>query len=372
MFKYQLAVQRTLSLSKGDSNSNRTSPCRSFAYPVYLYGMLRKERISVEDGEGERLDAYLAARLEGLSRSAIQRLIDEGQVTVQGAVRPAKYKVQRGDDIIVQVPEARPAEVKPEELDFEILYQDQDIVVVNKPKGMATHPAPGSPAGTLVNALLARVKDLSGIGGVERPGIVHRLDKDTSGVMVVAKNDIAHQNLSRQIQRRTAIRKYLALVWGEPKFVEALVDAPIGRHPKNRQRMAVIKDTERHQAREAQTELRTLERYRGFALLEAKLLTGRTHQIRVHCSFIGHPVVGDSMYGGTKRAISSAYDRREREELEALLANLQGQALHAHELSFDHPTTGERITLRAPAPEDISELLDWLRLHGAAQEESRR
>lgn len=334
--------------------------------------MLHKERILVEDGEGERLDAYLAARLEGLSRSAIQRLIDEGNITVHAAVRPAKYKVQRGDEILVQVPDVRPAEVKPEELDFEILYQDQDLVVVNKPKGMAVHPAPGSPAGTLVNALLARVKDLSGIGGVERPGIVHRLDKDTSGVLVVAKSDRAHQDLSRQIQNRTAVRKYLALVWGEPNFVEALVDAPIGRHPKDRQRMAVIRDLERHQARGAQTELRVLERYRGFALLEAKLLTGRTHQIRVHCSFIGHPVVGDPMYGGTKRAISSAYDSRQQEELEALLANLQGQALHAYELSFDHPSTRERMTLQAPAPEDISELLDWLRLHAAAQKESRR
>jgi len=296
-----------------------------------------------------------------LSRSAIQKLVEEEQVSVGGKSRPSSYKVKLGDEIVIEVPEPRPPEVRPERLDVEVLYEDEDLVVVNKPKGMATHPAPGSPAGTLVNAILAQVRDLSGIGGVERPGIVHRLDKDTSGLIVVAKNDRSHLNLQRQIKDRTAVRKYLALVWGEPTFKEAVVEAPIGRHPKDRKRMAVIRDTERYAAREALTELATLERYPGFALLQAKLLTGRTHQIRVHCSFIGHPVVGDPVYGGTKRAIPADYGKQEGEELESLLGKLNGQALHAHELSFEHPSTGERMVFQSAPPPDMSDLLDWLR-----------
>jgi len=323
--------------------------------------VVRTERIRVEEPGRQRLDAFLAAELRDLSRSAIQRLIRQGQVTVSGEVRPASYRVRQGDEIVVNIPEPRPAEVRPERLDIDVLYENADLVVVNKPKGMAAHPAPGSPHGTLVNALLAKVKDLSGIGGVERPGIVHRLDKDTSGLLVVAKNDRAHLDLSRQIRARTAVRKYLALVWGEPKFEEAVVQAPIGRHPKDRKRMAVIRDVDRHPAREAVTELKVLERYRGFALLEAKLLTGRTHQIRIHASYLGHPVVGDPLYGGTKREIPMAVRGREREELARLLESLQGQALHAYELSFDHPTSGERMVFQSPPPPDMAALIGWLR-----------
>ena len=218
---------------------------------------------------------------------------------------------------------------------------------------MTVHPAPGSRTGTLVNAVVAYSDDLSGIGGVERPGIVHRLDKDTSGLLVVAKTDLAHASLQSQIQARTAERRYIALVWGVTKFNEAVVDAPIGRHPTDRQKQAVIKDTSRYTAREAITHLKVLERFEGFTLLEAKLDTGRTHQIRVHCSFIGHPVVGDPTYGGTKRAIPSAYGKLDQRELSRLIDDLQGQALHAFSLSFDHPVTGERLTFQAPLPPDM-------------------
>lgn len=328
--------------------------------------MIRKEHFTVNADEGQRLDAFLAVRLEGISRSSVQRLIDEGHITVDGASRQASYKVRLGEEIEVQVPEAKPVEVEAEDLDLEILYEDADIVVVNKPKGMAAHPAAGTPSGTLVNALLARVSDLSGIGGVERPGIVHRLDKDTSGVMVVAKNDKAHQSLSEQIKARKAVRKYIALVWGESKFNEATVDAPIGRHPKDRQKMAVIKDA-RQASRDAVTELYVRERYPGFTLIEAKLMTGRTHQIRVHCSFIGHPVVGDPVYGGIKRALPASYSKRDQMELQTTIDNLKGQALHAYELSFDHPATGKRMTLTSPPPLDISVLLDWLRQHSGME-----
>jgi 23S rRNA pseudouridine1911/1915/1917 synthase len=321
----------------------------------------------VQDGEDARLDAFVAARVETLSRSAVQRLIDEGQVTVDGLARLASYKVRPGEVVEVTIPEARPAEVKPEALEIGILYQDSDLVVINKPKGMATHPSPGTPAGTLVNALLSCIDDLSGIGGVERPGIVHRLDKDTSGVLVVAKNDRAHLALSEQIAARTAVRKYLALVWGDPQFEVAEVDTPLGRHPKDRMRMAVVRDVQRYHARHAVTDLTVLERFTGFALLEAGLRTGRTHQIRVHCSFIGHPVVGDPVYGGTKRALPQSLGRAEREQLAALISGLKGQALHAFELSFDHPTSGERMTFSAPLPADTLSLVNWLREHSEAR-----
>jgi 23S rRNA pseudouridine1911/1915/1917 synthase len=199
------------------------------------------------------------------------------------------------------------------------------------------------------------------VGGVQRPGIVHRLDKDTSGLLVVAKTDQAHIRLQQQMRQRTAQRRYLALVWGAAKFEEAVVDAPIGRHPTDRKKMAVIRDTERYTAREAVTRLGVIERFEHFTLLEARLDTGRTHQIRVHCSFAGHPVVGDPAYGGTKHATPSDVGKSDQRDLGRLIENLRGQALHAFSLSFDHPVTGERLTFEALLPQDFQALLDWLR-----------
>jgi 23S rRNA pseudouridine1911/1915/1917 synthase len=233
--------------------------------------------------------------------------------------------------------------------------------VINKPKGMTVHPAPGSKHGTLVNAILAHSDDLSGIGGVERPGIVHRLDKDTSGLLVVAKTDIAHAALQKQMQERTAGRKYLAVVWGATRFNQAVVETPIGRHPQDRQKMAVIKDTSRYTARDAVTHLEARERFAHFTFLEARLETGRTHQIRVHCSYIGHPVVGDPTYGGVKRAIPSAMGKLEQRELARLMEELHGQALHAYSLSFEHPATGRWMTFEAPMPAEMDALVEWLK-----------
>ena len=273
----------------------------------------------------------------------------------------AGFKVRPGDRVEVTIPPPQPTEIAAEDIPLDILYEDEQIIVVNKPAGMTVHPAPGSKHGTLVNAILAHSKDLSGIGGVERPGIVHRLDKDTSGLLVVAKTDAAHSSLQKQIQKRTVERRYVALVWGATKFNEAVVDAPIGRHPTDRQKMAIIKDTARYTARKAVTSLTVLQRFSHFTLLEAKLDTGRTHQIRVHCSFIGHPVVGDPTYGGAKRSVPGSLGKLQQQELARLIDGLQGQALHAASLSFDHPTTHERMAFEAPIPPELAALVEWLR-----------
>jgi 23S rRNA pseudouridine1911/1915/1917 synthase len=315
----------------------------------------------VEETNTPRLDVYLAENVPDASRSYIQKLIADGHVFVNGSVQRPNYKVQRGEKVSLTIPPPEPMEVKAEDIPLDVVYEDDQIIVINKPRGMTVHPAPGSKQGTLVNAILAHSDDLSGIGGVERPGIVHRLDKDTTGLLVVAKTDQAHQSLQGQIQTRTAERRYVALVWGETKFNDAVVDAPIGRHPSDRQKMAVIKDTNRYTAREAVTHLKIIDRFRNFTLLEAKLDTGRTHQIRVHCSFIGHPVVGDPAYGGAKRAIPSSYSKLEQRDLSTLIEALHGQALHAFSLSFDHPTTSKRLAFEAPMPEDMRKLVEWLR-----------
>lgn len=315
----------------------------------------------VVDITAERLDVCVARKLPELSRSLVQKLIAEGHVLVDGSARRSSYRVQAGEHVSVIVPPPEPSEITAEAIPLDIVFEDEHIIVINKAKGMTVHPAPGSPDGTLVNAILAHSDDLSGIGGVERPGIVHRLDKDTSGLLVVAKTDPAHASLQEQLQKRLAERRYITLVWGETKFNEAEVDAPIGRHPTDRQKMAVIKDTGRYTARQAVTRLKVMDRFRGFTLMEAKLETGRTHQIRVHCSFIGHPVVGDPTYGGTKRAIPQAYNKSEQRELSALIDGLQGQALHAYSLAFDHPVSGERLKFEAPLPRDTRSLIDWLK-----------
>jgi len=314
-----------------------------------------------------RLDVFLAERIPELSRSHVQKLIANGHVLVNSIRGRASHKLQPGDRITVTIPPVEPAQIGAEELPLDIVFEDDQIIVINKAKGMTVHPAPGSRRGTLVNAILAHSNDLSGIGGVERPGIVHRLDKDTSGLLVVAKTDTAHTSLQEQIQHRTAERRYYALVWGATKFNEAVVDAPIGRHPTDRQKMAVIKDTGRYTARNAITNLTVKERFGHFTLLEAKLETGRTHQIRVHCAFIGHPVVGDPVYGGTKRAAPSSMSKLAQRELAALMEGLKRQALHACSLSFDHPSTGKRLSFEAPLPSDMRELVGWLRQSDPAE-----
>jgi 23S rRNA pseudouridine1911/1915/1917 synthase len=314
----------------------------------------------VETGAGERLDVYIAKRLNGLSRSSVQKLIAGGNVLVNGMVERSSYKVQPGDQIQIKLPPPESSDIEPEHIPLDIVYEDDSILVVNKPRGMTVHPAPGSKHGTLVNAILAHCRQLSGVGGLERPGIVHRLDKDTSGLMVVAKTDAAHSELQRQIQNRIAERRYLALVWGETRFNKAVVDAPIGRHPTDRQRMAVIKDTTRYTAREAVTNLLVRQRFCGFTLLEAKLDTGRTHQIRVHCSFIGHPVVGDPLYGGRNRALPASYSKQKQREWDILIEKLGGQALHAYALTFNHPVSGEKLSFEVQPPREMIALLDWL------------
>ncbi|MDO8588370.1 MAG: RluA family pseudouridine synthase [Armatimonadota bacterium] len=321
--------------------------------------------VTPEDAD-VRLDVFVASRAPGLSRAQAQRLIEDGNVLVGGAPHKANYRLRPGEQITVLIPPPRPTDLRPEDIPLEIVYQDADLLVINKPKGMTTHPAPGSPTGTLVNAVLAQCKDLSGVGGELRPGIVHRLDKNTSGLIVVAKNDQAHLSLQKQISERTAIREYLALVWGDVTFRSAVVDAAIGRHPVHRQRMAVVQETHpgAHRGRPAVTEFHTLEILNGMSLLEARLLTGRTHQVRVHCSFMGHPVVGDPVYDSPRHPLPQHLSKMRQLELQELIENLKGQALHAARLSFRHPRTDEEMRFEAPMQRGMMELVEWMRGHG--------
>ena len=314
-----------------------------------------------EDDADQRLDVYLALRLRDTSRSQLQRYVSIGAVEVNGESAKASYKVQPGDLLVVDAPAPRVSEIVPEAIELDIVYEDSDLLVINKPKGMVVHPAPGAESGTLVHALLAHCTDLSGIGGVERPGIVHRLDKNTTGLLVVAKNDAAHQSLQGQIQKRTATRKYVALVWGRPPFEHAVVDVPIGRHPTDRKRMTVIEPESHLHARSAITELRLLETLGPFSLLEAVLQTGRTHQIRVHCAFAGYPVVGDPVYGGLRKVSAETLRGPSQAALNDRIAHLHGQALHAFSLSFNHPRTGERLSFEAPPPPEVLGLVEMLR-----------
>ncbi len=307
-----------------------------------------------EDDAGKRIDVVVAGRLSDLSRSQATRLVDEGRVTVAGKVAKPALKLAVGDRIEIRVPPPAPSPLAPKDIPLSIVHEDSDLLVIDKPRGMAVHPAPGTGDDTLVNALLARCTDLSGIGGVERPGIVHRLDKDTTGLLVVAKNDTSHRSLQAQIQARTARRQYEALVWGSPRFEEAVVDAPIGRHPTDRTRMAVIDPAKGGgAARDAVTELRVVERLGPITRLECTLQTGRTHQIRVHCKFAGIPVVGDPVYGGERKSGDTEIDR--------LVAALGGQALHACRLVFRHPRTDTEMAFESPAPEPMRALADTLR-----------
>lgn len=299
-----------------------------------------REFIPETADQNQRLDVFLAKAAPDLSRSRVQTLVADGLVTVSGRAEKASYKVQPGDRILLTVPAPVPATVAPEAIPLDVLYEDESVVVVNKPRGMVVHPAAGNWQGTLVNALLGRCGDLSGIGGEVRPGIVHRLDKDTSGVMVVAKSDAAHASLAKQIKDRTAGRKYLALVHGNVQAETGLVDAPIGRHRLDRKKMAVDPD----HGREARTRFRVVERFGDYTLVECRLETGRTHQIRVHMAHIGHPVVGDPKYGPRRSPFAIA-----------------GQALHSAELVFRHPVSGAALTFTAPLPDDMAAILRALR-----------
>jgi 23S rRNA pseudouridine1911/1915/1917 synthase len=320
----------------------------------------RSHRLLTGDSSGKRLDVFVADALAELSRSHVKRLIEGGAITVNGERGAPSHRVRRGDRIEVELAESaepRGHQIEPEEIPLDIVYEDDDLLVVNKERGMVVHPAAGNWSGTLVNALLHHCGPLSERSGRDRPGIVHRLDRDTSGLLVVAKTDFAHASLGRQIQRRTAKRAYKALVWGDPKWRTKRVDVPIGRHPMDRKKMAVLDDAALKgrslTRREAVTELEVTERFGTIAALEAHLLTGRTHQIRVHCAYLEHPVVGDPVYGRPRKTNDPEIDRR--------IAELDGQALHAFSLEFTHPVRRERMHFEAPLPPDIEDLLSLLR-----------
>lgn len=310
--------------------------------------MVKMKKVIVENEEkNQRIDAYLAKKYEDMSRVAVKRLIDEEKILVNNKKTKASYKVQENDEISIEEEKPKEIELKAQNIPLEILYEDNDIIVVNKPKGMVVHPANGNPDGTLVNAVMAICHDsLSGIGGEIRPGIVHRLDKDTSGVIVVAKNDKAHINLSEQIKNHEVEKTYLALVKGFVKENEATINMPIGRSTSNRKKMAVTKS-----GKQAITHFKVIKRYKthkqDYALLEVKIETGRTHQIRVHLSQIGYPIVGDSTYSNGKNEWG-----------------IEGQCLHAKSLKFKHPITGKEMYIEAKLPQYYEELLRELEIYG--------
>lgn len=289
---------------------------------------------------GKRIDSWLSEHIDGLTRSAVQNLLSEQAVNADGKSVKKNYKLAGGEVLTVIMPELREVDLAAEDIPLDIVYEDEDIVVVNKPRGMVVHPAVGNWSGTLVNALMFHCgESLSGINGEHRPGIVHRIDKDTSGLLVVAKNDRAHQSLAEQIQVHSAGRRYFAVVYGCPREETGTIQAPIARHPVDRKKMAVLAG-----GREAITHYQVLEHYQGYTLMKFRLETGRTHQIRVHMAHIGHPIIGDPLYGPAK-------DKWK----------LQGQCLHAGELELTHPVTGERMLFEAPLPEYFEKVLQKLR-----------
>ncbi len=308
-----------------------------------------------KDQRGTRLDRFLIDATEGVSRTYLQRLIRDGAVAVNGEVgKQPSYVLRDGDRVCLTLPPPRPLDTaKPERIPLDILHEDSHLIVLNKPAGMLVHPANGVNVGTLVNALLSHCTDLSGIGGVERPGIVHRLDKGTSGVLVVAKTDVVHRGLSAQFERHSIARQYVAVVCGAPTETGGTIDTRIARSRRDRRRMTTVKTGGRH----AVTHYTVLERYPQFALVQLTLETGRLHQIRVHLQGIGHPVVGDAVYGGEQRALNDA----DTPELKQAISQLKRQALHARLLGFEHPATGEHLTFSAEMPEDMQRVVDALR-----------
>ena len=293
-----------------------------------------------EESKNQRLDAFLASSLDGLTRSQAARLIESGEVAVNGKTAGKSYKLAGGEDIAVTLPEPEPVEAVPQDIPLDVVYEDADVIVVNKPSGMVVHPAPGHPDGTLVNALLYHCAGtLSGVGGALRPGIVHRIDRDTSGLIIAAKNDAAHQYLSAQLADHTLARTYECIVVGKLREDRGTVDAPIARHPTDRKRMAVVAG-----GREAVTHWEVIARYPGYTHVRCRLETGRTPQIRVHMAYIGHPILGDTVYGAKKE-----------------VPGLTGQCLHAVGLRFLHPRTHEVVELFCPLPEEFTRMLQKIR-----------
>ncbi|KYC64746.1 RluA family pseudouridine synthase [Heyndrickxia coagulans] len=300
--------------------------------------MEKMDHTILEHEANERLDKIVSSIREEWSRSQVQQWIKDGDITVNGKKEKANYRCQAGDLVEIEVPEPELPDIEPEDLHLDIYYEDADVLVVNKPKGMVVHPSNGHFTGTLVNGLMYHCKDLSGINGVLRPGIVHRIDKDTSGLLMVAKNDYAHEKLAAQLSEKTVTRKYFALVHGNIPHESGTIDAPIGRDPADRQRMAVVDN-----GKDAVTHFHVLERFDRYTFIECRLETGRTHQIRVHMKYIGHPLAGDPKYGPKKTI------------------DFGGQALHAGVLGFCHPRTGETLTFEAPLPDDFAHLLNTMR-----------
>ena len=300
-----------------------------------------QERLIIaEEQAGQRADVGLALLLD-ITRSNMQRLLEDGRAVKGAKVLKANYKLRAGDEIVVTLPEPQPLDAQPENIPLDIIYEDEDVIVVNKARGMVVHPAAGNYSGTLVNALLYHCKNLSGINGVIRPGIVHRLDKDTSGIMICAKNDEAHLSLSQQIQAKTARRTYLAVVRGNIKTDSGTIETQIARDKVDRKKMAVVKEN----GREAITDYEVVERFGKYTLVRCKLRTGRTHQIRVHMEYLGYPLVGDPKYSPMKTPFA-----------------IKGQALHSQTLEFTHPRTGERMRFEAPLPEDMQKIITRLHL----------
>ena len=302
---------------------------------------------------GQRLDIVLSRHLSGCSRSMASLLIRTQCVRVGGNTAKPGYRVKADDEITGHIPPPEPLDCRPEPIDIDILFEDEHLIVLNKQPGIVVHPAPGNRSGTLVNALLHHCPGLGGIGNVIRPGIVHRLDKGTSGALVVAKTDPAHRSLSEQFKSRTVRKIYLALVYGEPRAESGAIDLPIGRHPVDRKRMSTIGRS----GRKALSLWQVRERFSGSALLGVEIKTGRTHQIRVHCAALGFPVVGDTVYGGRKRAAG----RFPGKAGDTLLASVPRQMLHARSLTISHPISGEQMVFEASLPRDMEELLDQLR-----------
>lgn len=291
--------------------------------------------------EGERIDKYLSGQMESYTRSFLQKLLKEQAVMVNGSFPKSNYKLRKGDQISLLIPDARKPDIIPEDIPLEILYEDQDLLIVNKPKGMVVHPSAGHYSGTLVNALMYHCSgELSGINGILRPGIVHRIDMDTTGSLLVCKNDMAHASIAEQLKVHSITRKYRAIVHGNIKEDVGTVNAPIGRHPVDRKKMAINEKN----GKEAVTHYRVLESFHQFTYIECQLETGRTHQIRVHMSSLHHPLLGDRVYGPSKCPYK-----------------LQGQTLHAQTIGFSHPRTGTYMEFEAPLPDYFQELLDKLR-----------
>ena len=293
-----------------------------------------------EESKNQRLDAFLASSLDGLTRSQATRLIESGEVAVNGRAVSKSYKLAGGEDIAVTLPEPEPVEAVPQDIPLDVVYEDADVIVINKPSGMVVHPAPGHPDGTLVNALLYHCAGtLSGVGGALRPGIVHRIGRDTSGLIIAAKNDAVHQYLSAQLADHTLARTYESIVVGALREDRGTVNAPIARHPTDRKRMAVVAG-----GREAVTHWEVIARYPGYTHVRCRLETGRTHQIRVHMAYIGHPILGDTVYGAKKE-----------------VPGLTGQCLHAVGLRFLHPRTHEVVELSCPLPDEFTRMLQKIR-----------